>query len=105
MARLVELRGNDGPINEGERRVVAARLQGLPDGYWIDPNVEIAEPGGQRFEYDAIVITPHAVFVVEIKDWHGHIVGDEREWLVNGVSRRAPLPATERKAKVLKSKL
>jgi serine/threonine protein kinase len=105
MARLIELRGAAGPVNEGERRVIAALLEQLPDGYWVAPNIEIIEPGGQHFEYDAVVLAPHAVYVVETKDWRGAIGGDEREWVVNGASRRAPMLTAERKAKVLKSKL
>jgi len=105
MAELLEIPGGEGPVNEGERRVIATLLAGLPSSYLVAPNVEILEPGGQRFEYDAIVVAPHAVYVVETKDWWGHIRGDDREWLVNGYSRKAPLLVTERKARVLKSRL
>ncbi len=105
MAKLIEIPGGDGPVNEGERRVIAALIEELPANYLVAPNIEIAEQGGQRFEYDAIVIAPHAVYVVETKDWNGTIRGDDREWLVNGFSRKAPSLAAERKAKVLKSKL
>lgn len=104
MAHLIELPGSE-PVNEGERRVVAALVTELPDSYWVIPSVEIAEPGGQVFEYDVVVVAPYAVYVVETKDWGGRISGDRREWLVNGSSRRAPLSLAERKAKVLKSKL
>jgi len=96
MAELLEIPGGEGPVNEGERRVIATLLAGLPSSYLVAPNVEILEPGGQRFEYDAIVVAPHAVYVVETKDWWGHIRGDDREWLVNGYSRKAPLLVTER---------
>jgi len=105
MARLIEVPGNAGPINDGERRVVKALVEGLPDGYWVAANVELAEPSGQSFDYDAIVVAPHAVYVIEIKDWRGRIVGDEREWQVNGDVRRAPILPTQRKARVLKSHL
>jgi len=101
---LIELPGG-APVNEGERLVVAALVEKLPDSYAVIPNVEIVEPAGQIYEIDVIVVAPHAVYVVETKDWHGTISGDAREWLVDGRSRRAPLALTERKAKVLKSKL
>ena len=105
MAELIDVPGTEGPVNEAERLVVTTLLAALPTGYWIAPNVEITEPGGQRYEYDAIVVAPHAVYVLETKAWHGEILGDDREWLVNGSTRRSPLATTERKAKVLKSKL
>ncbi|HZV07825.1 MAG TPA: nuclease-related domain-containing protein, partial [Gemmataceae bacterium] len=68
MAELLEPPGGAGPVNEGERRLVAALLEHLPSNYLIAPNVEIADPGRQRYEFDAIVVAPHAVYVIEIKD-------------------------------------
>jgi serine/threonine protein kinase len=105
MARLIEPEAGDGPVNDGERRVTRAFTEGLPEGYIVIPNFEIGEPGGQRFEYDLAVVAPHGVYVVEVKDWRGRIVGDTAAWLVNGRYRKSPVLLTERKAKVLKSKL
>jgi serine/threonine protein kinase len=105
MARLIEPEGGEGPVNEGERRVVRAFAERLPDDYIVIPNFEISEPGGQRFEYDIAVVAPHGVYVVEVKDWRGRIVGDTAAWMVNGRYRKSPISLTERKAKVLKSKL
>ena len=106
MARLIEPRGGEGPVNEGERRVVEQLRRELPDDYVLIPNLEVAEPrGGQLSEYDLVVVAPHAVYVVEIKDIAGEIYGDEREWLISGRSRRSPLAVTERKARILKSRL
>ena len=105
MGKLITLAGGDGPVNEGERRVIAILLEQLPNDYWVIPNVEILDRDGQTFEYDVIVIAPHAVYVLETKDWYGEIRIDDREWLVNGKTRKSPLSTTERKAKILKSKL
>jgi serine/threonine protein kinase len=105
MAHLIELPGGEGPVNDGERRVIAALLEQLPGDYLLIPNIEMGERDGQRFEYDLVIIAPHSVYAIEVKDWRGDISGDDREWLLNGVSRRAPLSAISRKAKILKSKL
>jgi len=104
VARLIELPGSE-PVNEREREVVAAIVERLPDSCWVIPNIELPEPSGQAYEYDAIVVTPHAAYAVETKGWSGRIVGDAREWLVNGAARRAPIGLIERKAKILKSRL
>lgn len=77
----------------------------MPDDWIVIPNIEIAEAGRPPFEYDAVVIGPHAVYAVEIKDRRAPISGDEREWLVNGRTERSPLPSINHKARVLKSKL
>lgn len=105
MARLVQVAGNGGPVNEGEPSVIETLVRWLPQSHWVIPNVEIAEPRGQYWEYDVIVVAPHALFVIETKDWRGRIEGDDREWLVNGAARKAPILATNQKARVLKSKL
>ena len=106
MARLIEPRGSEGPANESERQVVEQLRRELPEEYVLVPNLEVAEPrGGQLSEYDLVVVAPHAVYAVEIKDIVGEIRGDEREWLVDGRSRRSPLAVTERKARILKSRL
>jgi serine/threonine protein kinase len=106
LARLIEPRGGEGPANESERRVVEQLRRELPNDYFLVPNLEVAEPrGGQLSEYDLVVVAPHAVYVVEVKSIAGEIRGDEREWLVDGRSRRSPLAVTERKARILKSRL
>lgn len=104
MAELIEIPGAN-PINEGERRVVQALCRELPATYTVVPNVEVPDRNAQWLEYDAIVVAPHAVYMVETKDWHGEISGDEYEWLVRGRSVKSPLRLAVYKSKVLKSKL
>ena len=72
MAQLLDY-GSSRPVNEGERLVVAALAERLPEPYLILPNVEIAESNGRRFEYDVIVIAPHGIYVIEVKQWRGDI--------------------------------
>lgn len=105
MGRLITVAGGSEPVNEGERRVVAALQAQLPDTYWIIPNSQVQEPNGSIFEYDVIVLAPHAVYAIETKDWWGTIKGDEYEWSVDGKTRQPPILLTARKARVLKSKL
>lgn len=105
MARLIGPPGGEGPANEGERRVIAYLVDRLPANWIVIPNIEIAEPRRPAFEYDAVVIAPHAVYVIEIKDRRVAISGDEREWLINGRTERSPLATIDRKARVLKSNL
>jgi serine/threonine protein kinase len=105
MAQLIEPPGGEGPVDDWERRVVAKLVRELPDAYTIIPNLLVTNATGQRFEYDVVVVAPHAVYVVEVKGWRGRIRGDRWEWLLNGRRRPNPMLLTERKAKVLKSEL
>ena len=72
MAKLVVL-PDARPIEQGETLVVQYLRQVLPDTYTLIPNAEIAEPGRPPFEYDLIVLAPHAIYVIEVKRWRGGI--------------------------------
>lgn len=105
MAKLIQL-PNARPVNPAEAQVIQHLVDQLPNTYTIIPNAEIAQPGNPPFEYDAIVIAPHAVFVVEIKRWLGGIQGDDFTWVIAGLHHRPnPWITTNNKARVLKSGL
>ena len=103
MAKLISL-PNSRPANPAEAQVVQILVDRLPNTYTIIPNAEIAQPGGPPFEYDLIVIAPHAVYVVEVKRWLGGIQGDDFTWLVAGIHHRPnPWLTANNKARVLKN--
>ena len=105
MAKVILLPGAR-PADVGESLVLRYLEGTLPGTYTLIPNVEIAEPGRPAFEYDLIIIGPHAVYVVEIKRWLGGIRGDDHTWIVaNGHRRNNPWPTTNNKARVLKSQI
>src|SRR5688572_956825 len=105
MAQLINLSGAQ-PVNEGEALVVNHLSKTLPDNYLLYPNVEITEPYRQPFEYDVIVVAPHAVYVVEVKWWLNQITGGDYWWqLSSGVSKPNPLRLTNHKGKILRDRL
>lgn len=105
MAKLIQLPGAR-PANEGEALVVNYLKEQLPGTYTLIPNVEIIEQGRPAFEYDLIIVGPHAVYVIEIKRWLGGIRGDDYVWIVAGQHRRQnPWPTANNKARVLKSQI
>lgn len=78
----------------------------LPDTYTLVANVEIAHQGRPPYDFDLIVLAPHALYVVEIKQWRGGIRGDDTLWTVGGGARRPnPFPNANNKARVLKGRL
>lgn len=94
------------PVNEGERLVVDFLRRALPDTYLLVANVEIAHQGRPPYDFDLIVLAPHALYVVEIKQWRGGIRGDDTLWTVGGGARRPnPFPNANNKARVLKTRL
>jgi serine/threonine protein kinase len=105
MAKLFLLPGVQ-PDDPGESLVVNYLKSTLPETYTLIPNLELQQPGKPAFEYDLVVVAPHAIYVVEVKRWLGGITGDDYSWLVNGIHRRQnPWPTANNKARVLKSQI
>lgn len=103
MTKLVQL-PNSRPANPSEAQVIQYLLGHLPNTYTLIPNAEIVQSGSPPFEYDLIVLAPHAVYVVEVKRWLGGIQGDDYTWLIGGLHYRPnPWLTTNNKARALKS--
>ena len=94
-------------VHRLEKEAIDFLVQNLPAGCLVYSNVELATGRpGQTFEHDAIVVTPLAVFTVEIKSWGGTIRGNRDRWtLADGTQWHSPIPPTQSKARVLKSRL
>ena len=105
MARLIHSPTGSGPQGPFEPVVVETLRKSLPDDYLLLPNFSLKEQGRPGLEYDLVVIAPHAIYVVEAKEWYGRLTGDDEEWLLNGSAKKCPLWLVEQKAKVLKSRL
>ena len=105
MAKLIQLPGAR-PANPGESLVVHFLKENLPETFTIIPNAEIIQRGSPTYEYDVIVLGPHAVYAIEIKRWQGGIQGDDYKWLIGGQHRRQnPWTTINNKARVLKSQI
>jgi serine/threonine protein kinase len=94
-------------VHKFEKEAIDFLVQNLPGNYVVFSNVELATGRpGQTFEHDAIVLSPHAVFTVEIKSWGGTIRGNRDRWtLDDGTMWHSPIPPTQSKARVLKGRL
>lgn len=73
-------------------------------------NFEFIAEDGSINEVDALVVSSDCIYLIEIKNWHGTITGNQNTWKVtapNGRQRTEdnPLLLTNRKAKKLKSLL
>ena len=108
MAQIIRPHFSDEP-NEGEKRLINYLKVYLPDDYLVITNGEYSsksQPGLVKFwEYDCIIITPHAIYHVENKDWGGHLEGDDDVWFINGAERKNPHKNAALKSKILGSKL
>ena len=109
MAQVILPKYSEGPVNAGEKRLVDFLKKSLPDDYYVIPNGEYAfkNPKGviQFWEYDCIVVAPHAIYHIENKDWNGELIGDDNSWFVNSAERRNPHKTASYKTRLLASKL
>jgi serine/threonine protein kinase len=92
------------PPNKFEQLVLETYQKRLPRSYQLLPNFILKQGIRNAYEMDILVLAPHAIYVVECKEWYGQLTGDDWEWLLN--DRHAfgkPMDLTEIKSKVLKS--
>jgi len=92
------------PANDGERQALRHLVEGLPDAFTVYGNPWLVERTGVVYELDAVVVAPHAVFVVEIKSYRGRIEGTDHDWWIPE-RIRSPLKLNRLTAQVLKGHL
>lgn len=110
MAKIIKPPYFESVVNAGEKRLLDYLEVHLPDTYFLIPNVEIASTNPrnnrtQYWEYDLIVVAPHAIYNIENKDWKGRIEGDDNYWYLNDRQNPNPLRTGRQKTAILASKL
>lgn len=105
MARLITTPTSGGLVGPFERLVLQTLLTQLPDSYGVAPNFQLKPTHHDALEFDFLVLAPHALYVLEAKEWYGRLTGDDTEWLLNQRPKKCPLWLTNTKCKVLKTEL
>src|SRR4051812_529781 len=110
MAKLIKPPYFNDVVNAGEKRLLDFLEVNLPDEYYLIPNIELASTNPknnktQYWEYDMIVVAPHAIYNIENKDWKGRIEGGDTYWYVNDKQRANPLKLGRQKTAILASKI
>jgi serine/threonine protein kinase len=77
------------PVNDAERTAIAHLRDHLPDSYTLLHNFEL-ERQGERFEIDLALLTPHALYLIDVKGTRGAIDVYGAKWYPEG---RAPFPS------------
>lgn len=94
------------PETDSEARAIKRLGKDLPDGYFVFHNFEVTTGRGLPYEYDIAVLTPHALYHVEVKGYHGEIRGNPQQWIFeNGGVFPSPIPLANKKSKILAGKL
>jgi hypothetical protein len=77
------------PVNDAERTAIAHLRDRLPDSFTLLHNFEIGRQG-ERFEIDIALLTPHALYLIDVKGTRGSIDVYGNKWYPDG---RAPYPS------------
>src|SRR4051794_7438700 len=94
------------PENDSEARAIKRLGKHLPDDCFVFHNFELTTGRGLPYEYDIAVLTPHALYHVEVKGYHGEIRGNPMQWVFeNGGVFPSPIPLANKKTKILAGKL
>lgn len=94
------------PENDSEARAIKRFAKDLPDDCFVFHNFEVTTGRGLPYEYDIAVLTPHALYHVEVKGYHGEIRGNPQQWVFeNGGVYPSPIPLANKKTKILAGKL
>ncbi|MBF2068019.1 MAG: protein kinase [Calothrix sp. C42_A2020_038] len=98
---MAELFSIGQPENEAERKAFDYLRAHLPDSYKLFTNLEISQ-GVEIYEIDLIILTPHCVYVVDIKNWHGNIDIYDPNWHPDNYQPfTSPLKKLRKHAKVI----
>ena len=92
------------PAHDAERQALRFLVDGLPADYTVYGNPWLVERSGVIFELDAVVVAPHAIFVVETKAYRGRIEGTDNDWWLPE-RIRSPLKLNRITAQALKTHL
>lgn len=92
------------PAHDAERQALRFLVEGLPSNFTVYGNPWLVERSGVIYELDAVVVAPHAVFVVEMKAFRGRIEGTDHDWYIP-YPHPSPLKLNRLTAQVLKSQL
>ena len=76
------IKGGDA-AHADEEAAIAFLAEGLPSSATVFSNPMLASPQGALYELDAVVVMPHALFIVEIKSFHGQVRAGLRDWTLN----------------------
>ena len=105
MAKICTPKFASGPVNAGEDRLLKFLEVKLPDNYYLVPNGEYpsmnAQGAVQYWEYDCIVIAPHAIYTIENKDYRGRLEANDDSWFCNDIEKPNPIKSATYKSKLL----
>jgi serine/threonine protein kinase len=99
VARLIKTGDFVGP---GEQMTASRLEQELPPSWTLIANKVLVGRDGSTREVDFIAVGDNCIFIIDEKNWHGVIRGDDKGWvLAGGDSQGSPISKLEMVARTL----
>ncbi|MGK3994421.1 protein kinase domain-containing protein [Sorangium sp. So ce1024] len=92
------------PASDRERQALRYLVDGLPEDYLVYGNPWLVERSGAIYRIDALVVAPHALYVVEIESYSGAVSGNDNDWYVPAPIR-SPLKLNRKTAQIFADQL
>jgi serine/threonine protein kinase len=103
---MAEIVGGGEPANDAERAVIKHLRDHGPADWLVLHNIELRLRGNRKYEIDVLVVTGHAVTLIDVKGTRGRIeVAGGRWYPGNGQSFRSPVAKLRSHARALKGRL
>lgn len=74
-------------VHKREIKGIERFKKALPAQWYGFTNLDVVLGAGKSREVDLIVVADHRIFLVDIKDWHGHIEARDGRWFQSGIDR------------------
>ncbi len=84
LPRMARIHRVGAPETPSEAKAIKTLAERLPADYVVVHNFEVSTGRGLPYEFDIVVVTPFALWHVEVKGYRGEIRGDERKWVLSG---------------------
>lgn len=103
---MAEIIAGGEPVNDAERAVIRHLRDQAPDDWVILHNIELLLRDRRKYEIDVLVVTDHAVTLIDVKGTRGRIeVSGGRWYPSNRQSFRSPVAKLRAQARALKGNL
>ncbi|MGH3847032.1 MAG: methylation-associated defense system protein kinase MAD6, partial [Pseudonocardiaceae bacterium] len=77
---MAEIIGGGEPVNDSERAVIRHLRDHGPADWFFWHNIDVPLHGGRKGDIDILLVTTHAVMLIDVKGTHGRIEVAGRRW-------------------------
>lgn len=71
-------------VHKREVKSIERLKKELPSDWYAFTNLDLVLGLGKTREVDLVIVSPHRIFLIDIKEWHGKIENKDGRWYQNG---------------------